>query len=140
MKKYLGRIASALAVSALSACAPNGATPSKKPAVVVLQLNSGQEYVHRGFIIPRMDLSKFSAGVELVADGDPTNICRSESDFVMVEPNIGQGVIVCPRIGIRTNVRLTPYPSNSGTMAGAVHDARGVIVGRYSMSWGSKVN
>ncbi len=136
MIKKFSKVVITIAVSSITACAPNGATPTKKPTIIVSQLNSGQEYVHRGYIIPRMDPVNFSAGVELVADSDPTNICRSESDLVTVERNVGYGVIVCPSIGVRTEVRPTPYPSNSGTMAASLTDATGAIIGRYSMAWG----
>lgn len=136
MIEKLSMIAMTVAASSLVACAPNSATPTKKSTIVVSQLNSGEEYVHRGFIIPKMDPVNFSAEVELVADNDPTNICRTESDFVAAERNVGYGVIVCPSIGVRTVVRPTPYPSNSGTMAAPLTDATGAIIGRYSMAWG----
>src|SRR6056297_938410 len=130
-------VASYVILSVLVAgCAPNGATPTPKDIVVVAQLDSGEELIYVGQIRPRMDLSTFSADVELREIGDPSDICRSEGDFAMTEPNVGTGIIVCPSHGIRLAIRTSPYPVDNGFDGGTLTDESGSAIGTYKVGWG----
>lgn|GEM_PF-2954823 len=119
-------------------CAPNGATPSAKVAVVNVTLNAGESITYRGLISPRFTPIRYPADVSVTNVADATDVCATAPNAPMLEvqPNVGSSTIICAMRGWTIPVTATPYPSNEGTDTGVILDAAtGRQVGTYSMSW-----